>query len=104
MSNQDLPTYESHQTFGNETQVTRAGAMILRAATIPETPTSLEFVLVFETSRSGPDTPDLHLRIDEDQLRSLVNLVTPYLGPSRSEYRRILSALERIEKKLDEST
>ena len=47
MSSQDLPTYESHQKFENETQVTRAGTMILRAATIPETPTPLEFVLVF---------------------------------------------------------
>ena len=77
--------------------------MVRRTSPNQETPTPLQFALVVETTFSAPDTPDLHLRIDEDQLRLLVDSVSPYLGPLRQEYRQILAALERIERQFLEN-
>ena len=95
-----LPTYEEQKQFLNELQVKKAGAMIRRYSSTQETPTLPEFVLVLETELS--DRPPLHLRIEGKDLRSLVGLVSPYLGPLHQEYRQILATLDRIEKLLED--
>ena len=76
-----LPTYEWHHEFGNDTQVTRAGAAVLSPSSQGKQPVHpRRFVLVIETPHSNPpDTPHLHLVFEEATLRSLVALVSPHL-------------------------
>ena len=97
-SNSPLPTYERHDSFDGEIEATRAGAEMLRVDPTLGKSTPQEFSLIFEHPDSNPpDWPHLRVRIDADQLRALVESVSPYLAPSNQAYHLILEALARIE-------
>lgn len=83
----------------NAFRVSRAQVVVVDRRNVSRQSPEPRFVVQIETEEH-PDASPFHFWMDEDQLRQLVDAVSPHLPVSGREARQILAALDRIEERL----